>query len=303
MYSVYGCPMHYGVGDEGLIYSIDYLNQCYDMQIPVVPEITVRQDSTPNLKNLASVVATCKAIARHQNAIIHYKETPLFIAGDHSAVIGSISATSVNYENLGLIWIDAHPDINTDETTVTGNIHGMPVAALLGMGEKSLTNILSPKPKLRPENIVMIGVRDIDPPEQIFMDQLNIRYYTYDDVCRIGLDQCIEESIEYLSHLDAVHLSFDIDSMDPKIMPGVSVPVPGGFHVPDAYIMIDAFLTQLPIVSIDIVEYNMAHDENQVTSDFLEDLVQHILDMNPDDASDYSMEELALEDEYMMSLM
>lgn len=279
MYSVYGCPMHYGVGDEGLIYSIDYLNQCYDMNIPVVPEITVPENSAPNLKNLSSVVATCRTIAKHQHNIIRHGDTPLFIAGDHSAVIGSISGTSVHYKNLGLIWIDAHPDINTDKTTVTGNIHGMPVAALLGMGEKSLTKILTSDAKLRPENIVMIGLRDIDPPEQIFLDQLHIKYYTYDDVCAIGLNRCIEESIDYLSGLDAVHMSFDIDSMDPKLMPGVSVPVASGFNIPDVYQMLNNFLTRLPIVSVDIVEFNMAHDIDHVTSNFLDGLVKHLLEM------------------------
>ncbi len=276
MYSIYGCPMHYGVGDEGLIYSLDYLNQCYDIQIPVTPEITVSEPYAPNLKHLNSVIATCKAIAKHQNRIIEYKGTPLFIAGDHSAVIGSISGTSVHYKDLGLIWIDAHPDINTDETTVTGNIHGMPVAALLGMGEKSLTRILTDEPKLKAENIVMIGLRDIDPPEQVFLDQLNIKYYTYDEVCRMGLAQCIEESIAYLSHCDGVHISFDIDSMDPTIMPGVSVPVESGFNVSDVYKMLDAFLAQLPVAAMDIVEYNMAHDIDNITSNFLMDLIEHI---------------------------
>ena len=276
MYSIYGCPMHYGVGDEGLIYSLNYLNQYYDMNIPIVPEITVAEKNLPNLKNLNSVVATCHAIAKYQHHVIKHGDTPLFIAGDHSAVIGSISGTSFNYDNLGLIWIDAHPDINTDVTTVTGNIHGMPVSALLGMGEKSLTNILTSQPKLRPENIVMIGLRDIDPPEQVFLHKLNIKYYTYDDVCSMGIRECIDASIDYLSHLDAVHLSFDIDSMDPSLMPGVSVPVARGFNKNEVYRMIDAFMASLPIAAMDIVEFNMAHDIDHVTSDFLDHLVQHI---------------------------
>lgn len=283
MYNIYGCPMHYGVGDEGLIYSLDYMNQCYDLNIPIVPEITMPENDLPNLKNLNSVVATCEAIAKYQYRVIRHGDTPLFISGDHSSVIGSISGTSANYENLGLIWIDAHPDINTDQTTVTGNIHGMPVAALLGMGEKSLTNILTSEQKLRPENIVMLGLRDIDPPEQKFLDELHIKYYTYDDVCRLGLNTCIQQSIQYLSKTDAVHLSFDIDSMDPKLMPGVSVPVASGFTPEDSYQMIFAFLEQLPVVAMDIVEFNMAHDIDQHTSDFLNSLVRQLLEMNEAD--------------------
>ncbi|MBB5264008.1 arginase [Catenibacillus scindens] len=288
MYSIYGCPMHYGVGDEGLIYSLDYLNQYYDLNIPIVPEITMPDKHLANLKNLDSVVATCRNIARHQHHIIQHHDTPLFIAGDHSAVIGSISGTSVNYENLGLIWIDAHPDINTDQTTVTGNIHGMPVAALLGMGEKSLTNILSSSPKLRPENIVMLGLRDIDPPEQKFLDELHIKYYTYDDIQKTGLTTCIEESIQYLSHLKAIHLSFDVDSMDPDLMPGVSVPVKSGFTVDQVYEMINAFLNRLPIAAMDIVEFNMTHDVDHRTSDFVNGLIHHILDMNEENTMFYN---------------
>ena len=278
MYSIYGCPMHYGVGDEGLMYSLDYLQQRYDLKIPIVPEITVPEKDLPNLKHLGSVVATCWAIAKYQHHVIRHGDTPLFIAGDHSAVIGSISGTSANYENLGLIWIDAHSDINTDETTVTGNIHGMPVSALLGMGEKSLTNILTPEPKLRPENIVMLGLRDVDPPEQEILDRLHIKYYTWDDIRHRGLNVCLKESVQYLSHLSAVHLSFDIDSMDPRLMPGVSVPVAGGFNPKEVYQIFSVFIRQLPIVAMDIVEFNMAHDVNSITSDFLIRLIYHLLE-------------------------
>lgn len=287
MYSIYGCPMHYGVGDEGLIYSLDYLNQYYDLDIPIVPEITVSEKNLPNLKNLNSVIATCNAIAKYQHRVIRHGDTPLFIAGDHSSVIGSISGTSANYKNLGLIWIDAHPDINTDKTTVSGNIHGMPVAALLGMGEKSLTNILTPEQKLRPENIVMLGLRDIDPPEQKFLDELHIKYYTYDDICRNGLNVCIEQSIQHLSHTDAVHISFDIDSMDPKLMPGVSVPVAEGFTQDEVHRMLSVFLNRLPVAAMDIVEFNMAHDIERRTSDFLNDLIQQFLQMNEEDTAIY----------------
>lgn len=290
MYSIYGCPMHYGVGDEGLMYSLDYMNQYYDLNIPIVPEITVPEKNLPNLKNLNSVVATCNAIAKYQHRVIRHGDTPLFIAGDHSSVIGSISGTSANHENLGLIWIDAHPDINTDATTITGNIHGMPVAALLGMGEKSLTNILTAAPKLHPENIVMLGLRDIDPPEQKFLDELHIKYYTYDDICRMGLSACIEQSIKYLSHLKAIHLSFDIDSMDPEIMPGVSVPVAGGFTTEEVYQMLSAFLNRLPIAAMDIVEFNMVHDIDRHTSDFLYQLIQYLLETSEEDTVIFNTE-------------
>lgn len=279
---IYGCPMHYGVGDNGLTTSLDYLSDHYpDLNLPIISEITKAEKNLPNLKNLNSVVATCEAISSYAFHVLQKEETPLFIAGDHSAVMGSISASSEyvwdnHREAIGLIWVDAHPDINTDETTVTGNIHGMPVSALLGLGEKSLTGFLSERPKLKPENIVMLGIRDIDPPEQKILDEYNIRYYTYTQICERGLDVCLKETIDYLSHLSSIHMSFDIDSMNPDIMPGVSVPVADGFTIPEVRQIFQTLLPAMPFIAYDIVEYNHAHDKDDVTADFLHELVRMI---------------------------
>lgn len=282
MLYLYGCPMHLGVGDTGLIQSLAFLGE-HDPNLvfPILPEIEKEEAHLPNLKNLNSVAATCSQIAEHAYRALLKGSTPLFIAGDHSAVMGSVSATSVYARDslagdLGLIWVDAHPDINTDQTTVTGNIHGMPVAALLGLGTDRLTGFLDKSCKLRPENIVMLGLRDIDPPEQITLDRLGIRYYTYDVICERGLDACLAESISHLGYLPAVHLSFDIDSMDPKLMPGVSVPVPGGFTADEVRKIFDVLLPALPVIACDIVEYNHDHDEEDRTASFVSELVKKI---------------------------
>lgn len=278
MFHIFGCPMHFGVGDKGLTYSLDYFNDyCKDLEITMLPEITMPEYNLKNLKNLNSVIATCEQIAEEGRKAIKNGEVPLFIAGDHSSVIGTISASATCYDNLGLIWIDAHPDINTDATTVTGNIHGMPVAALLGMGEKRLTQILTPDVKLRPENIVMIGLRDINPPEATFLEKLKIRHYTYDEVLKRGLEACLNDTVSYLSHLKHVHISFDIDVMDPAFLPGVSVPVPDGFKEAEAFRIMDRLMTELPISSYDIVEYNAEHDTDDKTAAFAKKLAHFIL--------------------------
>lgn len=160
MNHIFGCPMHYGVGAPGLINSLDYLQSfCPELDIDILPEITRPEENLSNLKHLNSVIASCSQIAESGYHALCKGESPLYITGDHSSAIGSVSAAGTYCEDLGLIWIDAHPDINTDKTTVTGNIHGMPVAALIGMGEQSLTRILSDKPKVKPSNIVMLGLR------------------------------------------------------------------------------------------------------------------------------------------------
>jgi arginase len=242
-----------------------------------ISEITMPEEWRPNLKNLNSVIATCDHIAKYALNILKSGQRPLMIAGDHSSAMGSVSATSV-YSNgeTGLIWIDAHPDINTNKTTITGNIHGMPVAALLGMGEPSLTKFLSDHPKIKPENIVMIGLRDIDAPEADFLRDLHIRYYTWQATRSIGLSVCIKEAVHYLLHCNQVHISFDIDSMDPKLMPGVSVPVAEGFTQEDVRMMIPYLLRHLPVASMDIVEFNHAHDINNATANFVSELVDII---------------------------
>lgn len=278
MFELYGCPTHYGVGDTGLIKSIDYLsNNFKNLKMNKIPEITRPEDNIPNLKNLNSVVATCNNIAAYALNQLESGRKPLLIAGDHSSAMGSVSATSTYTQGeTGLIPIDAHPDINTDATTATGNIHGMPVAALLGLGEPSLTQILNDDTKLKAHNVVMFGLRDIDPPEAEILEQNHIRYYTWDKIRQRGLRNCLNESISYLRHCDAVHVSFDIDSMDPQLMPGVSVPVPGGFSEQDILTITRELLAHLPVQAMDIVEFNYVHDHNNQTAVFVSQLVQHI---------------------------
>lgn len=278
MFHIFGCPMHFGVGDKGLTYSLDYLNDyCKNLDITMMPEITMPEDNLPNLKNINSVIATCTQIAEKGYSALKQGEIPLFIAGDHSSVMGTVSASGTYYDNLGLIWIDAHPDINTDKTTTTGNIHGMPVAALLGKGHKGLTSIFSDKIKVKPEHVVMLGLRDIDPPEAVILKELNIKYYTYEDMKHIGIEECIRESVAYLSELSNVHISFDIDVMNPKLLPGVSVPVPGGFYEAEAFEIMDILIRGLPISSYDIVEFNSEHDRNDRTARFVQKLVNFIM--------------------------
>lgn len=282
MFSIFGCPMHFGVGAPGLKYSLDYLRNRYEnLRIVKLPEIIMEEDPDCVLKNLNTVAATCQSIAQYMYSVLETGKIPLFLGGDHSVVMGSASASSVYvqdhfHEEIGMIYIDAHADINTDATTVTGNIHGVPVASLLGLGDSRLTGFLRPGAKLRPENIIYLGLRDIDPPELEIIRQNHIRYYTYDDICKRGLDECLDEAVRYLSHLHYFHLSFDIDSMDPLLMPGVSVPVKSGFTKHEVYQMIGRLMKELPIISYDIVEFNQEYDKGNQTADFVSDLVSFI---------------------------
>lgn len=277
MVKIFGCPMHWGVGDRGLTCSLDYFLSKYgDVQAEIIQEETLAEAGLKNLKNLNSVIKTCESISWKLSECHADGDFPLFLGGDHSCAMGTISAAARNYDSLGLIWIDAHPDINTHDTTVTGNIHGMPVAAMLGLGNSRLTCIGGDFTKLKPENIVMIGLRDIDPPEQEILERLRIKYYTYWQAEEKGLKRCALEAAEYLSRCGAVHVSFDIDVTDPKIFPGVSVPVPEGFTGGQSLQLTEDIMDMLPVRSLDIVEYNRAYDREDRTAEFMRELISAV---------------------------
>ena len=149
---------------------------------------------------------------------------PVTIGGDHSLAIGSIAGSSENNDNLGVIWIDTHPDSNTNKTTVTFNIHGYPLGASMGFGQDEFVNLHQRKTKVDYKNVVMFAINDIDKPEQELIDKYNIKNFTLDDINSKGIDTCINEAIDYISkRTNKIHLSFDIDSINYNECPGVSV--------------------------------------------------------------------------------
>lgn len=280
MYELIGCPMHLGVSNKGkgLQQSIDALNGRFkDLHIKKIEEIVQSEDNLLNLINLNGVVATCNRIAEETDAIVKRGNIPLFIGGDHSAAMGTVSGVTNNYQDIGVIWVDSHSDINTDETTITGNIHGMPVSAILGYGEEKLVNIYHSKTKVLPQNVVIFGARDIDPLEKEIIEQLNVKVYSYEEIVCRGLDVCLNEVKEYLSHTTKLHISFDLDSMNPDIIKGVSVPVKDGFTQQDVYSIFDYLLDEFSVSSIDIVEYNPVFDTDSYTAEFIYSLIQKIL--------------------------
>lgn len=280
MIHIYGCPIHTGCSEEGLIGSLDHFQKLYPkMNFELLREQVVEEKSAPNLKNLHSVVKTCNEIANYANSILEAQDFPLFIGGDHSAGMGTVSASANWTDRLGLIWVDAHPDINTDETTESGNIHGMPVAALLGRGERELVDVFQQGAKIRPEDLVFFGLRDIDPGEQVALDELKIRYYTYDRILEMGFEKALAEAVDYLKKTDAVHVSFDLDSMDPKLMPGVSVPVPGGFNYEEADRILEELFENLNVCALDLVEYNEVYDKDDKTAKELKHMIDKTLEL------------------------
>ncbi|AJD89516.1 arginase [Jeotgalibacillus malaysiensis] len=220
-----------------------------------------------NLRNLDAVVKGSTALADQVKKVKTDGDFPLILGGDHSIAIGSLAGISSSYENLGVIWYDAHGDLNTGDTSPSGNIHGMPLAVSLGIGHEDLVNIHDYTPKVKPENIVIIGARSLDEGERVLIKERGIRVYTMHEVDRMGMTKVIEESIEYLKgRTDGVHLSLDLDGLDPNDAPGVGTPVIGGISYRESHLAMEMLAEADILTSAEFVEVNPILDEKNKTA-------------------------------------
>ncbi len=267
-----------GVGELGLKRNIETLLVKHpNLKIETSLEPEFQLDLSDNkLKQLNEVYQYNKNLATLIKSVFSEGYKVLNLIGDHSAAIATISASASQAKQLGVIWIDAHPDINTNETTPSGNIHGMSIAALLNLFDSPLNNIVSDGPKISPERIVYIGLRSIDEGEQEFLDTLNILYFTYEEVMEIGFYEVLKQTMDQLSACDGIHISLDLDSMDPKLVPGVSVPVDLGFSVEEVEDLLQNFIQNLPVIAVDIAEYNPEYDKDNITLEIVYDLIESI---------------------------
>jgi arginase len=199
---------------------------------------------------------------------------PLVIGGDHSIAIGTIKGVLQKVKRLGVIWFDAHADANTEATTDSGNIHGMSLAVLLGYGHADLISIGGGDSKINPENVVIIGARSIDIGERIFLKEKGIRVFTMHDIDRIGMKNVMEEALRTVSNgTDGIHLSFDLDSMDPAEAPGVGTPVRGGISYRESHFAMEMLYESAMLVSAEFVEVNPVLDLNNKTAKIAVELV------------------------------
>lgn len=190
------------------------------------------------------------------------------IGGDHTSAIGTWSgvARGLAPKDLGLLWIDAHLDSHTLETTHSGNIHGMPLAALLGYGSSSLTHILSDKPKLLPKNVCVLGARSYEKEERELLERLKVRIYYIEEIEKRGFETIFEEAIGIISeHSDGYGISLDLDAISPSEVPGVGTPVPGGFTTESLYTALKSIIQDKKFIAAEIAEFNPSLDEGKKT--------------------------------------
>jgi len=219
------------------------------------------------LRYLEALVQVNLDLAHQVEAVIAEGSFPLILGGDHSLAIGSIAGVARG-RKIGLIWVDAHGDFNTPETTPSGNIHGMSVAALTGRGHPRLTALLEPGPVLRDANIAMIGIRDLDTAERAVLRTAGIQVFTMHDIDRRGLASVMEEALMRVSVGTAgFHVSLDMDALDPSEAPGVGTPVLGGISYREAHLAMEMVAQSGRLLGLDLVEVNPILDSHNVTAE------------------------------------
>jgi len=232
----------------------------------------------PKLKYLSEIVRACTLLATKTEKILESDGFPLILGGDHSIAIGTIAGVS-NFcrkknKKLGVIWVDAHGDMNTDVTSPSGNIHGMPLAASLGIGALELTSIGGDYQKLDPKNLVMIAIRDLDAGEKAAIRKNNITIFTMEDIDKHGMAVVITKALRKLKDTDFIHVSFDLDAMDPKECPGVGTPVKGGLVYREAHLIMETLSENNRLNSLEVVEANPILDNRNQSAEFAVGLMQ-----------------------------
>ena len=295
---IVGVPLGYGAGVKGSelgatalrlvdfrgnslvghIEELGFIVEDYgDVEI-IKPDYTAKEEETP--KYLKEMLSSCKNMAEAIKNILREDAFPVILGGDHSIAAGTFSAISSFFraknEEIGLIWLDAHADINTHETSPSGNLHGMPLAALLGYGELSLVNLEGFAPKLNPKFCVHVGARDLDLGEKQRIRESGLRknFFTMSDIDRRGMLACIEDAVKIASRASAgFAVTFDVDIIDPTFAPGSGTLVRGGITYREAHLALEVIAETHKMRSFEIVEVNPMLDQSNITVELAAELI------------------------------
>jgi len=237
----------------------------------VAPIPEVKSFGDPTKKYVREIAKVCERLYKTSLAALEKGGIPIVLGGDHSLATGSVAATAdfVRRQNkpLGLIWVDAHGDMNTPSTSISGNVHGMPLAALLGSEPAELSRIGGFSPKVQPDRTVLIGIRNLDDREKEIVRGSRVKVFTIKDVDRAGIAVVIEEALAIAGRGTAgVHVSFDLDVCDPTIAPGVGTPVKGGLDYREAHLLMEMVADSGLLRALDLVEVNPILDDRNMTA-------------------------------------
>ena len=247
-----------------------------DIVIKNMEELKVGNERARFLPEIARASAI---IARKTERIMGLGHFPLLLGGDHSIAVGTISGiaafASGQGARVGVLWIDAHGDINTPDTSPSGNIHGMPLAVVLGYGPPELTSIGGPPPKVDPANVALVGIRSLDAGEKKRLKETGVQVHTMADIDRHGVHRVMKKAISQATDgTDFVHVSMDLDAVDPSVAPGVGTPVKGGLDYREAHLVMELIADAGVMTSLELVEVNPILDQHNASAEFAVELVQ-----------------------------
>ena len=282
---IVGAPMDFGAGRRGvdmgpsalrkaglnsklhqLGYSIEDLGNVFVEQQESMPE------GAANAKFLDSIAKSCSKLASIVEAVIDDNKFPLVLGGDHSVAVGTVAGVASAFrkrsQKIGLIWIDAHTDMNTPATTPSGNVHGMPMACCIGHGPAEMTAILGDWPKVHARNVVLIGIRDVDMEERPLVNSSGVTVFTMRQIDEMGLRAVMEKALAIVNDGTAgFHLSLDMDSLDPVEAPGVGTPVQGGMTYREGHLAMEMICDCNGLLAMELVEVNPVLDTANRTAE------------------------------------
>jgi arginase len=245
-----------------------------NVEAPVVESLPVQDE---RVRYLPEVKATCSRIARHVHIACHEGYVPLVLGGDHSVALGTLGGLSRARGRGGVVWIDAHGDLNTPETSPSGNVHGMVLAAVLGLAGPAFQSEDWTLPAVEPGRVALVGVRSLDAGERDRLRALDARVYTMSDVDRIGVERCVRESLAHVAGPGFVHVSLDMDAVDPDVAPGVGTPVRGGLSYREAHLALELVAESGLADAVEVVEVNPILDRENETAALAVELVASAL--------------------------
>jgi len=247
-----------------------------DLAIKTQEEQRIRD---PHAKYLPEITRAVTVLARKVEKVVDRGHFPLVLGGDHSIAMGTISGVSAfarkKRKKLGVFWIDAHGDFNTPETSPSGNIHGMPLAVCTGLGPRPLVNVNGSFRKVEPQNVAIIGLRNLDKGERQNLINNGVRIFTMEDIDKYGIHRVMKNALqEVAKRVDYLHVSFDLDSVDPVYAPGVGTPVKGGLDYREAHLIMEMLAESKKMTSLEMVEVNPIVDNRNQSAEFAVELMQ-----------------------------
>jgi arginase len=293
--AIIGAPMDLGAGRRGVdmgpsamrVAGVNDKIRALGYEVDDQGNVSVEQpeavpDGPQRARYLPQITQTCTRVADLVQRAVAAEKLPLILGGDHSVAVGSVAGVASHFretgQRTGLIWVDAHADMNTPETSPSGNVHGMPLACCLGRGPRELIEINGWAPKIEPRNAVLIGIRDVDQLERAAVRETGIKAFTMREIDEMGMRTVMREAIAIANDGTAgFHVSFDMDAMDPREAPGVGTPVRGGLTYREAHLVMEMVCDCGGMKSLEMVEVNPVIDEANRTAILAVELVMSAL--------------------------